>query len=158
MIAKTPGTIIVERISENTTGRVGLHWIYASMRHWGLERKVSYRFRRKKSNRARSAWEKISASVLMILAGGSCPEDIEYLRKDQGLLNSLALEGFIGSDTLLRFIGNKRNVMQLKKCVQDGALKALSEYHGETLTYDNDATYLIARRIAPSIPIKKRNK
>ena len=141
MIAKKAGQILIEKTEENVTGKVGLHWIYESMRHMGLKERIKYRFRVKRNHRSKTAWEKISASVLMLLSGGSCVEDIEYLKEDKGLLKSLGLKSMISPDTLLRFIGNKRTVTQLKKVVTDTAIKALEKYDGETITYDNDATY-----------------
>ena len=105
MIAKSLSSVILEKGEENITGRVGLSWIYESMLHWGLAKRVGYRFRRKGNHRAHSAWAKISAGVLMLLAGGRCVEDLEYIRVDRGLLNSIGIKTMISSDTLLRFLG-----------------------------------------------------
>lgn len=140
MIAKKPGSVVVERTSENTTGQVGLYWIYESMRHWGLPKRVGYRFRTKRSNRERRAWDKISAGVLMILSGGSCVEDLEYLRSDTGLLKSLGTKTMVSSDTLLRFLGVKKTGGQLKCCVADAAVMALRKYKGALLSGENKSS------------------
>ena len=97
MITRKPGTILVEKTSETTTGRVGLHWVSESMRHSGLKKKIEYRFRSRKSNREKTAWEKIEAAVLTILSGGSCVEDLEYLRADAGLVHSLGKKDMIST-------------------------------------------------------------
>ena len=158
MITRKPGTILVEKTSETTTGRVGLHWVSESMRHSGLKKKIEYRFRSRKSNREKTAWEKIEAAVLTILSGGSCVEDLEYLRADAGLVRSLGKKDMISADTLLRFMGKKRTDEQLTKSIHDSAQIALSRYNERELTYDNDATYFKSNKDCATYSYQKEKQ
>jgi len=158
MITRKPGTILLEKTREITAGRVGLHWVSGSMRHSGLKKKIEYRFRSRKSNREKTAWEKIEAAVLTILSGGSCVEDLEYLRADAGLVHSLGKKDMISADTLLRFMGKKRTGEQLIKSIHDSAQIALSRYRGAELTYDNDATYFNSNKDCATYSYQKEKQ
>ena len=128
---------------EDVVGKMGLSWITHSMKHFGIEKIVSDECGgKKKSNREIEAYKKIMAGVMMLVSGGSRVEDMEVLRVNEGLKNSLGWGSIMGSDTLLNFIGNKRSNAKNRRVNNALVIKAMKEAKEEEFTYDNDATYI----------------
>ena len=81
------------------------------------------------------------SAVMTRVAGGGRVEDIENLRVDAGLLESLGWEEMMSADTYLNLIKDKRSNGKLRGINNKIIIKALKELEEEELTYDNDATY-----------------
>lgn len=125
------------------TGRMGLGWMAEAMKHFGFKKMISDEYgNNKRSNRQKEAYEKIMAGVMMMACGGSRLEDVENLRVDQGLLDSLGWEEMVCADTVINFIGDKRNNAKGRRVNDAGMVKAIREAEEEEFTFDNDATYM----------------
>ncbi|MCK5179839.1 MAG: IS1380 family transposase, partial [Candidatus Omnitrophica bacterium] len=82
----------------------------------------------------------------MMASGGTRVEDVEVLRADEGLKNSLGWGSVIGSDTLLNFIGDRRSNARSRRVNEAMVIKAMKEAKEEEFTYDNDATYIDSKK------------
>ncbi len=135
--------VTLKMSKEDVTGKMGLSWLMHSVRHFGLEGIISDEYRdKKRSNREIEAHRKIMAGVMMMASGGTRVEDIEVLRADEGLKNSLGWGSIIGSDTLLNFIGDRRSNAKNRLVNEAMVIKAMKQAKEEEFTYDNDATYI----------------
>ena len=85
---------------EAVTGKMGLSWLMHSMRAFGVEKIMSDGYK-KKSNRETDRFKKIMSAVMARVLGGEKVEDIENLREDKGLLESLGWEEMMNPDTYL---------------------------------------------------------
>jgi hypothetical protein len=133
----------LKKSKEDVTGKMGLSWLMHSTSHFGLEGMISDEYGyKKKSNREIEASKKIMAGVMMMASGGTRIEDIEVLRADEGLKNSLGWDSIIGSDTLINFIGDKRSNAKNRRVNNAMVIKAMKQAKEEEFTYDNDATYI----------------
>lgn len=133
----------LKKSKEDVTGKLGLSWLTHGMNHFGVEKIISDEYRgKRKSNREIRAYDKIMAGVMMVASGGTHVEDIEVLRADEGLKNSLGWDNIIGSDTLLNLIGNKRSNARNRRINNEMVIKAMKQAKEEEFTYDNDATYI----------------
>jgi len=133
----------LKKSKEDVTGKIGLSWLTHSMSHFGIEGIISDEYGgKKKSNREIGAYKKIMAGAMMMASGGSRIEDVEVLRADEGLRNSLGWDSIIGSDTLLKFIGDKRSNAKNRRVNEAMIIKAMGKTQAEEFTYDNDATYI----------------
>ena len=133
----------LKKSKEDVTGKMGLSWLTHGMNHFGVKMIISDEYgSKKKSNREIGANRKIMAGVMMMASGGSRAEDVEMLRVDEGLKNSLGWESIIGSDTLLNFIGDKRSNAKNRRVNNAMVIKAMRQAKEEEFTYDNDATYI----------------
>ncbi len=142
-LTKNISKVTLKMSKEDVTGKIGLSWTAHSMKHFGLEKIISDEYRdKKRSNREIDAQRKIMSGVMMMASGGSRVEDVEVLRADNGLKNSLGWDSIIGSDTLLNFIGNKRSNAKNRRVNNALIVKAMREAKEEEFTYDNDATYI----------------
>ena len=102
--------IHLKRSKEGVTGRMGLSWIIHSLKDFGLKKMVQTKYRgRKKSNRSIDPYKKIVVSAMTMLSAGQRVEDVEVLRKDCGLLESLGWDEMVCADTQLNFISDVRN-------------------------------------------------
>jgi hypothetical protein len=125
------------------TGRMGLGWMAESMKHFGLKKIISDEYGNdKRSNREKDAYEKIMTGVMMMACGGNRLEDVENLRVDQGLLDSLGWEEMVCADTMINFIGDKKNNAKSRRVNDAAMVKAMREAKEEAFTFDNDATYM----------------
>ncbi len=125
------------------TGRMGLGWLVDGMRHFGLKKMIlDEHGREKKSNREKGAYEKIMTGVMMMVSGGQRLEDVENLRVDQGLLDSLGWEEMVCADTMINFIGDRRNNAKNRRVNEAMVVKAMGKAKEEEYTFDNDATYI----------------
>lgn len=133
----------LKKSEEDVTGKIGLSWLMHSMGHFGLEKIISDEYGdKKRSNREIGAHRKIMAGVMMMVSGGTRVEDVEGLRVDAGLRNSLGWSSIIGSDTLLNFIGEARSNARNRRVNNKIVIRAMKEAEEEEFTYDNDATYI----------------
>lgn len=132
---------------EAVTGRMGLGWLVEGMNHFGIKKMISDEYGDKKgSNREKGAHEKIMTGAMMMVCGGSRLEDVEHLRVDQGLLDSLGWEEMVCADTMINFIGERRNNAKNRRVNEAMVVKAMREAKEEEFTYDNDATYMDSRK------------
>ena len=132
------------KMGENSvTGRMGLSWLVHSMNAFGVKRIISDEYEGKKgSNREIDPWRKVMSGVMVQTAGGERIEDVEVLRKDTGLLESLGWAEMNCADTQLNFIKSRRNNGRNRQVNERVVVKAIKEAKVEELTYDNDATYI----------------
>jgi hypothetical protein len=142
-IAKNLYKVTLKKGEEAVTGRMGLGWMAESLRHFGLKKMVADEHGGiKRSNREKEAYEKILTGVMMMTSGGERLEDVENLRADKGLLESLGWDEMICADTMINFIECRRNNAK-NRCVNDGlAVKAMKLTKEEEFTFDSDATYI----------------
>ena len=112
------------------------------MEHFGLEEMVKEIYGdKKKSNREIGTYEKIMAGAMTRIAGGDRIEDIETLRSDKGLVDSLGWKQIAGADAYGNFINDRRNNGKIRILNEAMAIKSMKESDEEEFTYDNDATY-----------------
>ena len=122
---------------------MGSSWLAHSIRHFGLEKIISDEYgSKKKSNREIVAYKNILSGAMMMVSGGTRVEDVEVLRADKGLKNSLGWNSIISPDTLLDFIGDRRSNAKNRLVNEAMVIKAMREAKEEEFTYNNDATYI----------------
>jgi hypothetical protein len=142
-IANNLYKVTLKKSEEAVTGKIGLGWMAESMRHFGLRKVISDEYRGQKgSNRQKDAYEKILTGVMMMVSGGQRLEDVENLRVDKGLLESLGWEEMICADTMINFIGDKRNNAKNRRVNDVAVIKAIKRAQEEEFTFDSDATYI----------------
>jgi len=135
--------VTLKKSEETVTGRMGLGWMVESMRHFGLRKMVIEEYgKRKSSNRQKEAYEKIVTGVMMMTSGGQRLEDVENLRVDRGLLESVGWEEMICEDTMINFIADLRNNAKNRRVNEALVIKAMKLKPEEELTFDSDATYI----------------
>lgn len=130
----------LKKSKEAVTGKMGLSWLTHAMKDFGIEKIISDEYR-VGSNREIGYFKKIMAAVMTRVAGGDRVEDVENLRDDRGLLESLGWGGIMSADTYLNLINDKRNNAKLRRVNKELIIKALRRLEEDELTYDNDATY-----------------
>lgn len=144
---------------EPVTGRIGLSWLTHGMKDFGIKRMIVDEHGEKRgSNREISAWRKVMAGVMMKVGGGQRVEDVEVLRKDKGLLESLGWAEMNCADTLLNFLCSRRNNARNRRVNDAMVVKALRESGVEELTYDNDATYFDSEKKSAAYSYQKRRQ
>ena len=142
---------------EAVTGKMGLSWLMHSMRAFGVEKIMSDGYK-KKSNRETDRFKKIMSAVMARVLGGEKVEDIENLREDKGLLESLGWEEMMNPDTYLNLINNKKSNARLRGENNRMIIKALKMLNEEELTYDNDATYFDSEKDSANYSYQKRKQ
>ena len=142
---------------EAVTGKMGLSWLMHSMRAFGVEKIMSDGYK-KKSNRETDRFKKIMSAVMARVLGGEKVEDIENLRVDRGLLESLGWEEMMNPDTYLNLINNKKSNARLRGENNRMIIKALKMLNEEELTYDNDATYFDSEKDSANYSYQKRKQ
>lgn len=130
----------LKKSEEAVTGKMGLSWLVHAMKDFGVEKLISDEYV-PGSNREIGYFKKIMAAVMTRVAGGDRVEDVENLRGDRGLLESLGWGEIMGADTYLNMINDKRSNAKLRRVNKELAIKALRGLQEDELTYDNDATY-----------------
>jgi hypothetical protein len=142
-IANNLYKVTLKKSEEAVTGKMGLGWMVDSLRHFGIKKMVSDEHgEEKRSNRQKGAYEKIVTGAMMMACGGQRIEDVENLRVDQGLLDSLGWEEMVCADTMINFIGDRRSNARNRRVNDRLAVKAMREAKEEEFTFDNDATYM----------------
>lgn len=139
------------------TGKMGLSWLTHSMKNFGVEKIISDGYK-KKSNRETDRFKKIMSAVMTRVAGGERVEDIENLRVDRGLLESLGWEEMMNPDTYLNLLKDKKSNARLRSTNNKMVIKALKELDEEELTYDNDATYFDSEKDSANYSYQKRKQ
>lgn len=151
--------VTLKKSEEAVTGRIGLGWMVESLRHFGLKKIVSDEHRQeKRSNREKGAYEKIMTGVMMMASGGERLEDVENLRADQGLLESLGWTEMICADTMINFIGDRRNNAKTRRVNDALVVKAMKRAREEEFTYDNDATYMDSGKESAEYSYQRRRQ
>jgi hypothetical protein len=146
------------KMSEDAvTGKMGLAWLSHGMKAFGVEKIISDGYR-KKSNRETDRFKKVMSAIMTRVAGGERVEDIENLREDKGLLESLGWEEMMNPDTYLNLINDKRSNARLRSTNNKMIIKALKELEEEELTYDNDATYFDSAKDSANYSYQKRKQ
>jgi hypothetical protein len=151
--------VTLKRGEEGVTGRIGLGWMVDSLRHFGLKKMIAdEHWQGKGSNREKAAYEKIMAGVMMMASGGERLEDIENLRADRGLLDSLGWAEMVCADTVINFIGDRRNNAKTRRVNDELVVKAMKQAREEEFTYDNDATYMDSGKECAEYSYQKRRQ
>lgn len=155
-LTKNLSKVTLKMSHEDVTGRMGLSWLAHSMEHFGIRKMILDEYgTKKKSNREVEACRKIMAGAMMMVAGGERVEDVESLRADQGLVNSLGWEGIIGADTLLNFINDRRSNAKMRRVNDAMVVRAMREAQEDEFTYDNDATFIDSNKKSAAYSYQK---
>lgn len=141
ILTQKVNSIDIKKTKENTTGLMGLSWIYHLAKHYGVCSDIEKIFPRKKSNREINAEKKIMSCALMMLAGGEKIEDIEKLRADKAFIGSLGWNSMVSPDAFLEYLAIIRNGGRIRKLNEIEVIKAMQKSELDDFTYDNDATY-----------------
>jgi len=158
-IANNLSKVTLKKSEEGVTSRMGLVWMAESMKHFGLKKMVSVEYAgAKNSNREKSAYEKILTGTMMMVCGGTRVEDVEVLRADAGLLRSLGWDDMVCADTMLNFIGSRRNTGRNRLINEALAVKAMRQVECSGLTYDNDATYINSEKDSAKYSYQKEKQ
>ncbi|MBF0532040.1 MAG: IS1380 family transposase [Candidatus Omnitrophica bacterium] len=158
-LTKKLSQVTLKKSEESVTGRMGLSWLAGSMSHFGLEKIVLDEYGDKKgSNREKAAHEKIMTGVMMMVSGGERVEDVEILRADQGLKDSLGWEEMVCADTVFNFIEDRRKNAKNRRINDRLVVKALRRIEAQELTYDNDATYMDSGKDSAEYSYQKRKQ
>jgi len=136
---------------------MGLSWLVHAMKDFGVGKMISEEYENG-SNREIEHFKKIMSGVMTRVAGGDRVEDVENLRVDQGLLESLGWEEMMSADTYLNLIKNKRSNGKLRQINNKIVIKALQGLEEEELTYDNDATYFDSDKGSAEYSYQKRKQ
>lgn len=157
ILKKELAGVTLEKSNENVTGKIGLSFVYHSMKHFGIQNSISELFPKVKqgSNREESVEKKVFASTLSFIAGGERIEDLEVLRADKALIGSLGWKTMIGADTLRNFLMINRHGGRLRQLNNAGNHIALKRCKETELTYDNDATYFDSDKNSAKYSYKK---
>ena len=105
---------------------------------------------KKGSNREINYFERMMSGVMMRVAGGDCVEDVEVIRADRELVDSLGWKQISGADTVLNFMKRKSNNVKCKEINEEIVVKAMRKSELEEFTYDNDATYIDSNKKSAS--------
>ena len=98
-LTKKLSQVTIKMSKEEATGRIGLSFVVHCLEHFGFNQMVAEEYRgKKRSNREKATAEKIMAGAMTRMAGGDRIEDVEVLRGDCGLVDSLGWESMVGAD------------------------------------------------------------
>ena len=156
-----PFVIEAAKSPMDLTAHAGLTLVLETMLALGLDEVVEDRLVLKERRRGATAFECVSAQVLMLAAGGESVEDIRVLSRDEGLCRLLG-RALPSPDALHRFLQRFHNEGEMKKRPEKGAwivpeTKALVQLHEvnaelvrrvggrkehQTATLDLDATII----------------
>jgi hypothetical protein len=141
---------------KGSTGRMGLSWMTHCMDHFGVKEMTRRVYQTKiKSNREINPFKKMMSVVMMRVSGGDRVEDVEVLRADNELVNSLGWDVMPSADTTLNYLGNKESNKNNLKINEAIVLKAMRKSKLEEFTYDNDATYFDSEKESASYSYNK---
>jgi hypothetical protein len=142
-LTKKLSQVEIKKSKEAVTGRMGLGWLVHCLKDYGIVRMiVTEHGKQKRSNREISAYKKIMTGVMMMAGGGERVEDVEGLRADEGLQESLGWDEMLCADTLLTFMGDRRKNAKNRRVNERMVEEALRRSELRELTYDHDATYI----------------
>lgn len=155
-LTKKMAQVELKMSKEGVTGKIGLSWMTHCMEHFGIKKMViDEHGDKKRSNREIEAYKKIMGGVMARVAGGDRVEDIEVLKADKGLVESLGWREIIGSDALLDFIGDRRSNGRNRKLNEAMTIKMMKKSEEKEFTYDNDATYFDSEKESAAYSYKK---
>ncbi len=155
-LTKKLAQVTLKMKEKGSTGRMGLSWLMHCMEHFGVREMTERVYgKEKKSNREIEPYEKIMSVVMMRAAGGDRVEDVEVLRADEELVNSLGWNQIAGSDTVLNSLKDKTSNTNNVKVNRLLMIKALRKSDEQEFTYDNDATYIDSAKRSASYSYKK---
>jgi len=103
----------LKKSKDAVTGKMGLSWLTHAMKDFGVEKMIVDEYVAG-SNREIGYFKKIMAAVMTRVAGGDRVEDVENLRVDRGLLESLGWDEIMSADTYLNLIKDKRSSVPRK--------------------------------------------
>ena len=156
-LTKNLSKVEIKKGLDAVTGKMGLSWLVHAMKDFGVEKMISDEWE-KNSNRELDHFQKIMSGVMTRVAGGERVEDIENLRVDVGLLESLGWEEMMSADTYLNLIKEKRANAKIRRVNNAMVIKALRGLEEEGLTYDNDATYFDSEKESAGYSYQKRTQ
>src|SRR3990167_2346724 len=87
----------LKKSKDAVTGKMGLSWLVHVMKDFGVNQMISDEYE-KRSNRETDCFNKIMSAVMTRVAGGDRVEDVENLRVDGGLLESLGWDEIMRSE------------------------------------------------------------
>ena len=137
---------------------MGLGFVAHCMEHFGLKKMIDDHGSAKGSNREIGSWKKIMAGAMARIAGGERVEDIEVLRADEGLMNSVGWEEMVGADAYGNFLNDRRSNGKNRWVNEAMAVKAMRKSEGKEFTYDNDATYFDSEKRSAGYSCQKRRQ
>ena len=141
-LTKKLSQVTLKKSEEDVTGRIGLSFVWHCMEHFGFRKMVAAEYGdKKRGNREINIDQKIMAGALTRISGGDRIEDVEVLRADKGLINSLGWTGMVGADAYGNLLNQKRMNGKLRAVNEAIAIKAMEKSAEVEFTYDNDATY-----------------
>ena len=142
-LAKKLFQVEIKKSEDSVTGRMGLSWVAHCAEDFGFQKIVEKYYAGKKgSNRELEAYPKLMSGIMMMIDGGERAEDIEVLRADKGLLESLGWDSMNCADTTLNFLSKRRNNGRNRKINEDLVIEGLRRVEADELTYDNDTTFI----------------
>ncbi len=146
----------IKMSEKGATGKMGLSWMTHCVQHFGVKEMIEkIKEGKKGSNREIAFFEKMMSGVMMRVAGGDRVEDIEVLRADKELVDSLGWDQITQADTMLNFIKKKSNNIAMKKVNDLMVTKMIRKSKVEEFTYDNDATYIDSNKKSASYSYNK---
>lgn len=158
-LTKNLSKVELKRSKDSVTGKMGLSWVVHSLEHYGFKKMVEDEYGlKKKSNREISAYKKIVVGIITMLAGGQRVEDVEVIRKDKGLLESLGWDEMNCSDTQLNFMSEVRNNARNRRINNGLVEKAMMMSETKELTYDNDTTYIDSEKDSAEYSYQKKKQ
>lgn len=159
MIPKNLNQVTLKRTKEGVTGKMGLSWVAHSLKHYGVEEIIDRHFPiNPDSHRAIAASRKLMEGALTLIAGGERIEDIEVLRADEGLCESLGGNKIISPDTLRELLKIKRSGGRMRKSNEEMVIRVMKEATEKEFTYDNDATYFDSEKKSADYSYQKRKQ
>jgi hypothetical protein len=158
-LTKNLSQVQLEMSEDCVTGRMGLSWLAHVMKDFGVKKMIlDEHGEEKRSNREVSAWRKVMTGAMMMAGGGERVEDVEVLRADKGLLESLGWDAMICADTLLSFLGCRRGNALNRRVNEALVIRAMRQSGVEEFTYDNDATYFDSSKESAAYSYQKRRQ
>jgi len=148
----------IKKTEESVTGKMGLAWAYHMLKDFGLIERIEEKYLEKRSNREADAQRKILALALMLMIGGEKVEDLEVLRQDKAFVGSLGWESIVSPDTMLNYLGIRKNGAKLRQINEIATLESMIRSEIEEFTYDNDATYFNSEKDCATYSYKKEKQ
>ena len=155
-LTKNLSQVTLKLSQEDVTGRMGLAFVWHCIKHFGFSEMVAKAYgTKKRSNREMDIDKKIMVGALARMSGGDRIEDVEMLRVDKGLINSLGWEAMVGADAYGNMLSQKRMNGKLRSVDNAMAVKAMKKSSETEFTYDNDATYFDSDKKSAAYSYKK---
>jgi len=122
------------------TSRAGLITIAQLMNSIGFSQLVDQHFPQPKSNRGFKASLFVNAMILMLHEGGSCLDDLRYIREDQALCRLLGIKQIPQSDSMGDWLRRVGEIGVTASTEINRHLIQLALHHRKEVTLDIDAT------------------